>query len=719
MALSPTGVGPSHGLPGASKMPKLPKAPRLRPRLRSFPEISLDEIRDALRDRQRRIARGWRNDPSLAAWQTFTALLWLGSGIPVPDRPVRSTTAQHAMLPADDALMTTEQGRWLASQMHSLTRRFWLAWMTAATLRGVALGTIACTIWTLGAIAGAFPQPRVLPFVLLVVLGGVVGLAFGLVNRPSLARVAAMLDRTFDLRERMVTAFSPPDATPRIRAIQLADAANAFVEIQHDVRGAAVLPMREMVIAALAGIALVTALLFNIASAGIAPTEPVTIPVFVPSSERFAREAQEQKAQELADAAKKEPAAAAPESQSGSNDTGAVGDLRAVGTALGTNETTSPAATQIAEGDYAGAKDSLNQSADAAANLPQEERDALADQLDQAAAGMADGPLKDATEKAADGMREGGDAAKQGMNDLADQIGKTGQQATTQGQAGSTGSNTQGASESSQQAQSSSSSSNGSGSGQQGQASDKAESGQSGSSSDSGASQGDPGEGMAASSGIGSDPGQEGAGQQGASGNSGSSSQSGSGQAGQEGQQGASSSGANGSGGSSQQSGSNGGQTGSDAQSGSGGSQKSGADGGSQANGAAGGSSQSDGAKSGGSDSSKNGSANSAQDGQASSNVKPGDPGTTSGNSDVPSASSGDQTVVLQGTSEESGVATGNETGASSSGSGSGAGASAGSGKQGTVGPAGPDSNRVPEKYRDLVKAYFDGDGLPTEDGDQ
>jgi hypothetical protein len=43
----------------------------------------------------------------------------------------------------------------------------------------------------------------------------------------------------------------------------------------------------------------------------------------------------------------------------------------------------------------------------------------------------------------------------------------------------------------------------------------------------------------------------------------------------------------------------------------------------------------------------------------------------------------------------------------SSSGSGSGAAAGTGSVSQGDVGTAGPDSNRVPKRYREIVEDYF------------
>ncbi|MGC4192684.1 MAG: hypothetical protein QM589_16195 [Thermomicrobiales bacterium] len=704
--------------------PRSPKHPRVRiPR--KLPESSLEEIVAAASSRGRhlanRIARRWRDDPILVMWQIATAPLWVGSGVPIPDRPLIPTLHRDG----DASLEDVAQSEWLYGQMRALTDRFWLAWIASATLRGIALGAVACMLWTLGAIQAWLPQPRMLPFVAVVILGALVGLAFGLVNRPSVPRVATMLDRTFALHERMITAFtpSPGDLSPRIRGIQLADAANAFEEIRADVRGAAVLPLREMVIAGLAGIALITTLLFNIASTGIPQADPVQIPAFVPSSERFAREAQEQKAQQLADAAKQPPAAAAPETTPGSSESaGELGGLRAVGNALGTNPVTEPSASSIAQGDFPGAKNQLEQNAQAAASLPQAERDALADELDRAADGMEDGDLKDATRKAADGLREGGDAAVTGLNDLADQIGKSGEQATTQGQASESGLDQQ----SSAQTSSSQSGQNGQG-GDSGQGAQSGNSGNAQSSDASaGAPQGDPGSGVAAAPGIGSDPSGDGQGQQ----SDGSGSQSGSsqdqagqaGQAGQSGQQGQAgqSSGASSQGDGSQPGGTTSGQPGSSGQSSDSGSNPSGSDAsGSQGSGTSSGTSSgnpSDAKQGGGDGGSEQKPSDTAQDGKASSNPPPGDSQQSSSSGDAQPTTGGNETLVLQGTSDDSGVATGNDTGSSSSGSGSGAGAASGSAKQGAVGPAGPDSNRVPERYRDLVKAYFDGDGLPPDE---
>ncbi|MGC4108315.1 MAG: hypothetical protein QM753_18495 [Thermomicrobiales bacterium] len=720
MAQSLTEVSPSRS----------PKPPR--PRLpRNLPEVSIDDLLASARTNGRRVAdrmaRHWRHDPALLAWQVGTAPLWLGSGIPSPDRPVlpmrHGDIAERA-----DILDNSVQGAWLAEQVHGLTRRFWLAWMTSAILRGIALGAIACTLWTLGAIQGALPQPRMVPFIAIVILGGTLGLAFGLVNRPSVTRIAAMLDRTFDLHERMITAFTaaPADLTPRIRSIQLADAANAFEEIRQDVRGAAVLPLREMVIAALAGIALVTALLFNIASTGIPETDPIQIPVFVPSSERFAREAQEQKAQQLADAAQQPPAAISPETTPGeSASAGTLGGLRAVGNALGTNAVTEPSASRIAQGDFPGAQDQLEQSAQAAANLPQAERGALADELDGAAKGMEDGDLKDATQKAADGLREGGDAAVTGLNDLADQIGESGEQATTQGQPSESG---QTSSSSQASGQSSSASQSGQ-SGQDGQSGQRAQTGDSGTSQDGGASgqapQGDPGSGVAAAPGIGSDPAERGQEQPGNDGSGGSSQRASgqtgqAGQAGQAGQQGQASSGSSSQGGGAQ-SGAPSGESGSTGQTGEKGSSPNGSEtGGSQGGGASGSTSPTDpGApKSGGGSGNGNEEdpSKTAQDGKASDNPPPGSDQQASGAGDTSQPVGGNETLVLQGTSDDDGVSTGGNTGSSSAGSGSGAGAASGSASQGTVGPAGPDRNRVPDRYRQLVKDYFDGDGFPSDE---
>jgi hypothetical protein len=72
------------------------------------------------------------------------------------------------------------------------------------------------------------------------------------------------------------------------------------------------------------------------------------------------------------------------------------------------------------------------------------------------------------------------------------------------------------------------------------------------------------------------------------------------------------------------------------------------------------------------------------------------------------SNSGGSTNLELQGTSGQ-GIPTGGDSGSSSLGSGSGSSTASGDQSQGDVGVAGPDSNRVPESLRDVVKDFFEG----------
>ncbi|MFT4039593.1 MAG: hypothetical protein QM692_15505, partial [Thermomicrobiales bacterium] len=65
--------------------------------------------------------------------------------------------------------------------------------------------------------------------------------------------------------------------------------------------------------------------------------------------------------------------------------------------------------------------------------------------------------------------------------------------------------------------------------------------------------------------------------------------------------------------------------------------------------------------------------------------------------------------VALPSGDGQQGVQTSTDGGSAMRGSGAGVTAGAGFATQGEVGEAGPDSNRVPEEYRDTVERYFGG----------
>ena len=684
----------------------------------------------------RRLAAVAIHDPLLLIWQMVTAPFWIGSGVPLPARPARRAvqTWQTSQTPQADStsFQAVAPAVYLESHLQSLARRFWIAWICSSAIRGFTLGTLAGTVWTIAGVLDLGDPPHATGLIALIAIGSLLGIAFGSTTRPSTVRIAAMLDRTFHLDERLTTAFDPSltsAPSSAMRRLQLADAANAFAEIREDIHGAAVLPIREAVIGVLAGICLITALLFNIAGSPIPATANAVVPAFVPSSERFARQQQELESQQRAALTQPAKASRAPDESAN-----AAKDLSTVGAALDTQPITKPASDNISAGNFGGASQSLRDAASAAGSLPQADREALAKKLDDAAASISpENPdLAKASKQAASDLRAGGDQATSGINDLADQIDTTGKKATSQdkGANGSQPETSASNSSSDQQRTTDSPSQQGqSPSGQSQQGSQQTKQSQSSSSTGN-----DPGSGMAAQPGIGSEPqksasdGQEGQ-PGGAKAGSGESSQTQSGagsqQAGQQPGTGSGSTQQNGTGKSSSSSSGSGGPqsqqsegNGSSGKPGSSSNPQTGSD-----------PSQSAGTGSGAGQSNSNDQANSPQNtssGGAGADQKitsdpgrtgkagdppPGNTDSSKASTDNPTAQSGDQSLVLQGTSEKDSIGTGNDIGSSSSGSGSADGTAAGNATQGEVGPAGPDSNHVPDAYRDVVKGYFNGDG--------
>ncbi len=677
----------------------------------------------------RRLAAVALHDPLLFIWQIVTAPFWIGSGIPLPSRPTPRTI--HRSVADSMSTQAIAPGVYLETHLQSLVRRFWVAWIFSSIIRGFTLGTLVGTIWTIGGVLKLVDPPFATGLISLIVIGSILGGGFGSTTRPSTIRIAAMLDRTFHLDERLTTAFDPSltSVSPTaMRRLQLADAANAFTEIREDIHGAAVFPIREAVIGVLAGICLLTALLFNIAGSAIPATADAIVPAFVPSSERFARHQQELESQQRVSLT--QPVKT---SQAADQTANAAKDLSTVGAALETQPVTKPANDNISTGNFGKASQSLRDAASSAANLPQADRNALAKKLDEAAAKISpqNQDLAKASTQAASDLRAGGEQATNGLNDLADQIDATGKKATSQDKQAEGAPPESSASNSSSDQQTSSDSPAQQGQPQSGQ-SQQAKQSQQPSSSSSTAN--DPGSGMAAQPGIGNEP-QKSAtdGQQGQPGGaksgSGEPPQSQPGAGSQQAEQqpgagagstqengaGKSPSSASGTGGSqSQQSEGNGssGKPGSSSNppSGSNPSQTAGTGSG------AGQASNEDQSTTQKNSSSSGAGANQKSTSDPGGIGKAGDPPPSNGDTsqssnDNPSVQTGDQSLVLQGTSDKDSIGTGNDIGSSSSGSGSADGTAAGNATQGRVGPAGPDSNHVPDAYRDVVKGYFNGDG--------
>ena len=622
-------------------------------------------------------------DPRQRAWQTAWAPWWLGSDLPVP------------LLPTAERLPTGEVGMAGAAVLDHLRRvrrGIWLRHLAVPVVRGVWLGLALGCLWVVVDLLGgpAVRWPAVAGLVALLTL---LGLGFGLANRPTLWETARMLDRTFALHERLTTALADlgrgvpgPGGPAGVAYLQTADAANAIeLAAREKVLGPR-LPVREAVLVLFCGLLLAALAFLRGVGGGLPPLGATEVPPFVPAVDRPADPAPQPL---VGDQAKMAPTV--DEVLAKSEDSNqAQRDLQSLADALRDHAVTRPAADALQQGNAAAAAAALRDLAPNADQLSPAAREELARDLQAAAQGMSQGqnPLRPATEQAAAGLRQGEQPAQQGISDLADAVEQTGRDIVPQQELASQ----------MQQAQSVQASRRQAG-GQQSDGQAQAQAAGNGQ-----PQAGDPGQGAPAQAGEGQ-PGdassQQGAsGQQGRQGSSGRggqpgpASQSGAGQQGQQGQPGQGGDGQKGNG---SESGAPGEARTAGEQSGRGGG--AGGEGSDQPKSG----DQSAGGAAGGDQSQPPASGNAAEQQAAGGEGGSGKPGKS-----VPTS----QTMVLPAGQGDQGMQTAADGGSAMRGGGTGVTAGAGSAVQGEVGAAGPDSNRVPADYRPVVEHYF-SEGAP------
>ncbi len=663
------------------------------PRLPASFDIGISRLATEAASLPRRVPRQPPRGPALhrLLWRLLWFPYWVGSDVPAPQLPARDQAP-----PADVGLA----GEQVLRMLDGLTRRVWLLRALTILTRASWLGLLVGCVWLLWERQGgpAFKGDLLLPLTVVIVL---VSLIFAALARPTRRQVARMLDRSFGLHERMITAVdhlgrAVPAEGERASVVylQMADAANVVADLRGHPAFAIRPPLREIV----SGIAcaLLMAALFFLrgVGGGIPPAAAGTVPAFVPAADRVAEEAA---AQAQAEAALANVPTAAEVQERAEQSNAARQDLQRLSEALDDHAVTRTAADAIQRGDYNAAADDLRSLATDADQLSPSARQGLADDLEQAADQMSEGQdgLAEASRSAADGLRQGDQAAQEGVRELGEAVDRTGENVASQQELAE------------QMRQAEAAEENGS-QGQQG-ASDGGDPGQQ-------EQQGQPGtgqpqdqagaeraSGQTASEGDGTESGQDGeAGEQG-------SGQPGEGQ--EPGQQG-------------QQPGQGEGEPGAD-----GGAQSEGNGAGAEAGGEArprGQAGQADGeqaAQGGGAGSGQQepgqgeseagaGGENAGPEGPPAEEQVTDGEGGGAGNADTapPPAS---EAIQLPRSSGQ-GVQTSNNAGSSSLGSGTGVAAATGTTVQGEVGAAGPDSNRVPPTYRSVVEDYFsDPSGQP------
>ncbi len=617
-----------------------------------------------------------------ALYRTITLPYWLASDIPAPHLPALDRKPPAAGLAGDQVVRN----------LNRIARRVWLQRALGLMVRSVWLGLLAACVWLMVDIQGgpAFEERR-LPWLIGAFL--VPGLIFALLVRPTRRQVARMLDRSFGLQERMVTAVDnlgkavpKPGERPSLVYLQMADAANVVEAFRRHPAFAITLPVREIVLVITTALLLASLYFMRGVGGDVPPTQAGAVPPFKPASERLL-----QPPVDPSGATTQQDVPTLQEvEQRAQRSNEARQDLARLAEAMRDHAVTSDAAEAIERGEYSEAANDLRELAEHADRLSPASREQLAQDLEAAASDMSEGSqqLADATRQSAEGLRQGGEPAKEGLRELGDAVEQTGKEVVSQqelaqqmeqaraaqrrnsGASGDASSSEPqlGDAGSDQQAGGQSGEQQGSEPGQAGEGAD-AEPGQNASSDQAGQQDGSATDGSTgpsrrqvtqgqATNGQAQDPGQEAGGQPG--------------QAGDPGNQGAS------------------------------------------------GTESESGAASQGSDAGANGSDQSSaaqQNGQQPQNGTTGGEGAPSeeqvSSQDVPDGQGRDaqtdprEAITLSRAPEGESVQTGGSSGGSNAGSGPGVAISGGTATQGEVGVAGPDSNRVPPAYRSIVEAYF------------
>jgi hypothetical protein len=646
-------------------------------------------------------ALGWK----LALWR----LLWLpftfAGELPAPWLPERSNDRE---VPPSSAARETVRA------IDSIRRRIWLNMLLAAIVRGLWLPFVAGI-----AIAGVqylrdrdwSPQILLWGWAITIPLA----IALTVLLRPGRWRTAWMLDHTFALRDRLTTAVEaldqpvPDGAGASMGYLQLADSANVVHGLRGDPRFRLHPPAREISLAILTGLLLMAMIFLQGVGGSIPPVSETGVPAFVPAAERRSTAAGDNAP---IDPSQRPPTVAEVQARADkSNSTR--DDLDALADALDDNPLTKPAADAIRNGDYTTAAQALRDIANQAGDMSPEARNDLANALDQAAASSQESSpnLSNAASSAASGLREGDQAAENGLRDLGDAVDLAGQSVVPQEQLSSE--MTQAQENAANQSQGADAASAASGQQQSGQSVDSSGQ-QSNNASNPAGADAAPGQ---ASNGQPQQSGQSGDQQQpgdSSSGNQAQGSQSdGSQQAGGGQQPGAASSGTGDQGNSAQAGEADGSGNAETAQGGP-------ADGGDPNQPGANSASQQSGGSAGG-ESQQNGEATkpagasngSGQSGESNNPL----PTATSVSAEPTPSGAGTQPTVAPNSSVNLGgdggesIQLGGGGSASSLGSGAGVMVAEGTATQEAVPTAEPDSNSVPEDYRRIVEQYFSRDG--------
>ena len=391
--------------------------------LPKLPKIDIQVDRSALDERVRRGLAARPTDRGALGrvlWQLITLPYWAFSDSPRPHLPARNEPLPHGGL----------AGSHVVASIDSIVRRVWIQRALNFVARGAWLGLFIGCLWLLVELAGGPRLDRDRLIVIAIVLF-VPSLAIAILARPTRRQTAVMLDRSFGLQERMTTAIGnlgrqvPADGErAQVVYLQVADAANVAAALKRHSAFRVRPPIRELVLAI--AFALVFASLYFLRGGGgdVPPVQANAVPPFIPAAERFINEPD---VQEQNQPASTEIPSVAEVQDMAAESNEARQDLQALADALSDNALTHSVADSIQRGAYSEGAQGLRDLSMTADQLTQAERESLAEDLEFAESQMSssDAPLAEASQRAAEGLREGGEAANTTLRELGDAVEET------------------------------------------------------------------------------------------------------------------------------------------------------------------------------------------------------------------------------------------------------------------------------------------------------
>jgi hypothetical protein len=378
-------------------------------------------------------------------WGALWTPFWLGSTLPPPALPSRREALPAAAAPTPLILR----------QVDGLREAIWRQRRAILGFRGLWLALLVLDIW-LGVRVFAGRELSMRPF-LLVALAIVVFAAFLIaIARPSRGQMTRTLDRSFGLRERLTTAVEEAQSgrPAGVRALQILDATRVARHIATASAFRPHLPAREIAASlatGLFGFVLVVMLLlqhFGVPGAGAGAGMGQRPGTGSGAGSALGSQSGDQAGQQTGQNGQAGQNGQGGSGQQGSGQPTAQGqaDMNAVARALQDHAATSAAGDKLASGDFAGAAEALREAGDNAAQTSPQERQALANDVQNAADQVNDPQLASDLRDVANGLTQPNAAgAQQAFDQVANDVERTAQggQPNASGQDGPQGQNGQ------------------------------------------------------------------------------------------------------------------------------------------------------------------------------------------------------------------------------------------------------------------------------------